>query len=409
MYIQRDIERRIAELTRQFFVLILTGPRQVGKTTLLERVSQSAGDNRTVITLDDLEIRAFARTDPKGFLTAYPPPLLIDEVQYAPELFNYLKMEVDRRQTEGDYWLTGSQSYRLMQGVSESLAGRIGILQLGAMSQNELYNHFTDPGPSYTMLEAQSRADALDPPTRDEFIGRILKGGMPRVQVVDKLDLRVYFDSYVKSYLERDVRYLEPQVSSAGFLKFLHVVAARNTQLLNVEGIARDAQLSAYQTRAWLEILETLGIIYYVSSYSNNLLSRTVKAPKLYFFDTGLVCHLLEIHSVKALQVSQAFGALYENYLVNQLSLARTNSAVAGDVYYYRDYDAREIDWVEVDEESLHPIEIKATNNPSSHLARSFRVLDKGSVARGRGAVISMSSEVRALDSRTITLPAWCL
>ncbi|MCL2024846.1 MAG: ATP-binding protein [Coriobacteriia bacterium] len=409
MYISRDIEARIAELTEQFFVLILTGPRQVGKTTLLTHLSQNMHDKRTIISLDDLELRAFAQADPHGFLAEYRPPLLIDEVQYAPELFNYLKIEVDRRKSPGDYWLTGSQTYRLMRGVSESLVGRIGILQLGSMSQNELYNHFDTPHFDYTVREAQSRVDATEPLTRAQMYQRVFDGGMPRVHTVAQLDRYVFFDSYVKSYIERDVKYLEPSIDTVGFLQFLDVVAARNGQLLNVDGIARDARLDRKQARIWLEVLETLGVIYYVRPYSNNLLTRTVKTPKLYFFDTGFVCHLLNIRSVQELMASNAAPTLYENYLINQLALSRTNSACSSTLYYYRDYDAREIDWVEVDGNGVHPIEIKETSSPSPHLTRAFRALDRGATVRGKGAIISTSSTVQLLDNRTVTLPAWCV
>ena len=409
MYITRDIERRIATLTQQFFVLLVTGPRQVGKTTLLKHLSESLDDGRTIVSLDDLDLRAFAKADPRGFIAHYPPPVLIDEVQYAPVLFDFIKIEVDRRQSCGDYWLTGSQKFHLMRGVNESLAGRVGILELGALSQNELYNHFSPPHFDYTLLTARSRVDSVAPLDKEGMFQRTFLGGMPRVHVVKDLDLKVFFDGYKKTYIERDVTLIDPDIDTVGFLDFLPVVAARNAQLLNVDGIARDARITGAQARKWLEVLEALGIIYYVRPYSNNLLTRTVKTPKLYFFDTGMLCDLLNIHSVGELIASNAAPAVFENYLINQLSLSRTNSAYPSDLYYYRDYDAREIDWVEIDGEGVHPIEIKETTDPSPHLVRPFRSLDKGSVVRGKGAIVSNSPDVVLLENRTVTLPAWCV
>lgn len=405
-YIRRSLESVVGSVTQEYPVVLLTGPRQVGKTTMLKKLME--GTERGYVSLDDLTERALAKNDPELFLQLHKPPLLIDEVQYAPELFPYIKILTDREHTPGAFWLTGSQIFRFMRGVSESLAGRAAVLSMTSLSQAEICGAQMEPF-RIDLESLQKRAGQRKAADVGEIYERIYRGSMPAVVSGAVSSGNIFYSSYISTYIERDVKELSESIDSLRFLRFVTAVAARCGQLLNVADIARDADINQKQAKDWLAILETLGIIFYLHTYSNNLLKRLVKTPKLYFYDTGLVCHLTRWSSAETLEAGAMSGAILENYVVSEITKTYLNCGMEPYLYYYRDKDSKEIDLVLEHGGVLNPIEIKKTANPGSELTRVFSLLDKASTPRGKGAVICMKPQLTAIDRDNYVVPVWMM
>lgn len=403
-YISRNLESVVNQLTKEYPVVLLTGPRQVGKTTMLKKLMENT--NRGYVSLDDLNARNLAKSDPELFLQLHKPPILIDEVQYAPELFTYIKVHVDKNQNPGDFWLTGSQVFKLMRGVQESLAGRVAVLSMTTLSQAEMSNR--DMTPFVVDLEKLSKRERVTTDTHGIF-ERIFKGSMPAIVSGANTNSQIFYSSYLSTYIERDVKELAESIDSLKFLRFMTAVAARCGQMLNVAEVARDADVNQQQAKAWLNVLETLGIIFYLHPYSNNLLKRLVKTPKLYFYDTGLVCYLTRWSSAETLESGAMNGAILENYVVSEIAKTYLNCGQEPFMYYYRDKDAKEIDIVLEHDGVLNPIEIKKTSNPGSELTKVFALLDKASVPRDKGAVICMKPNLGAIDRDNYIVPVWMI
>ncbi len=405
-YISRNLEKVVAEVTKEYPVVLVTGPRQVGKTTMLQKLMEGTG--RSYVSLDDLNERSIAKNDPELFLQLHKPPVLIDEVQYAPELFTYIKIYVDRNHNPGDFWLTGSQVFKLMRGVQESLAGRVAVLSLTSLSQAEICNGKMEP---FTVdIEALlTRAKERKPADAREIFDRIFKGSMPAIVSGKNSNSQIFYSSYLTTYIERDVKELSDAIDSLKFLNFITAAAARCSQMLNISDIARDADISQKQAKDWLGILETLGIIFYLHPYSNNLLKRLVKTPKLYFYDTGLVCYLTKWSSAETLESGAMNGAVLENYVVAEIMKTYLNSGKEPFMYYYRDKDAKEIDIVLEHDGVLNPLEIKKSSNPGTELVKVFDLLDKSSTPRSKGAVLCMKPELSAIDRDNYIIPIWMI
>lgn len=405
-YITRNLESVVQQVTKEYPVVLVTGPRQVGKTTMLQKMME--GTHRGYVSLDDLNERSIAKTDPELFLQLHKPPVLIDEVQYAPELFTYIKMYVDKNRTPGDFWLTGSQVFKMMKGVQESLAGRVAVLSLTSLSQAEIYGGSTEP--FVVDLEAlNTRKEGKEEADTRAVFERIYKGSMPAIVSGVNSNSKIFYNSYLSTYIERDVRELSDTIDSLKFLRFITAVAARCGQMLNVTDIARDADINGVQAKNWLGILETLGIIFYLHPYSNNLLKRLVKTPKLYFYDTGLVCYLTKWSSAETLESGAMNGAILENYVVAEIVKTYLNNGKQPYLYYYRDRDAKEIDIVLEHDGVLNPIEIKKTSNPGTELIRVFDLLDKASTPRSKGAVVCMKPGLSAIDRDDYIVPVWMI
>ena len=405
-YIRRSLEKIVLQVTKEYPVVLLSGPRQVGKTTMLKKLME--GTERNYVSLDDLQERELARIDPELFLQLHKPPILIDEVQYAPELFPYIKIIVDKEQKKGDFWLTGSQVFSLMRGVQESLAGRVALLSLSSLSQAEAYGGeeemFTLDTESLLFRKKERKfADA------EEIFKRIFKGSMPAIVSGDITSTGIFYNSYLSTYIERDVKSLSDAIDSLKFLRFITALAARCSQMLNVSELARDAELNQKQVKDWLGILETLGIIFYLYPYSNNLLKRLVRTPKVYFYDTGLVAYLTKWSSPETLASGAMSGAILENYVVSEIRKSYLNHGKEAFIYYYRDKDAKEIDLVLEQDGELHPIEIKKSANPASEILRVFPVLDKSSLKRGNGAVICLKTDLSAFNKENYIVPVWMI
>lgn len=405
-YISRNLETVVKQVTQEYPVVLVTGPRQVGKTTMLQKLME--GTERGYVSLDDLNDRSLAKNDPELFLQLHKPPVLIEEVQYAPELFTYIKIYADSHHEPGAFWLTGSQVFKLMRGVQESLAGRVAVLSMTSLTQAEICGSAMTPFD--VNLEAlMMREKKRTPADTSEIFERIYRGSMPAIASGQNSSSQIFYSSYLSTYIERDVKQLSDAIDSLKFLRFITAVAARCSQMLNVSDIAQDADINQKQAKDWLQILETLGIIFYLHPYSNNLLKRLVKTPKLYFYDTGLVCHLTRWSSAEVLESGAMNGAILENYVVAEIAKTYMNSGKEPYMYYYRDKDAREIDIILEHDGILNPIEIKKTSNLGTELTKVFALLDKASVPRGKGAVVCMKPGVGVIDRENYVVPVWVI
>ena len=405
-YISRNLETVVENVTREYPVVLVTGPRQVGKTTMLQKLMKN--HPRSYVTLDDLTERDLAKNDPELFLQLHKPPILIDEVQYAPELFTYIKIYVDSHQEPGAFWLTGSQIFKLMRDVQESLAGRVAVLSMTSLSQSEMSGAPMSP----FKINLDSLLSREKQRTKTDTYGifeRIYKGSMPAIASGINTNNQIFYSSYLSTYIERDVKELSNSIDSLKFLRFITAVAARCSQMLNIADIAVDADITQKQVKDWLQILEALGIIFYLHPYSNNLMKRLVKTPKLYFYDTGLVCYLTRWSNAEVLEYGAMNGAILENYVVSEIAKTYLNCGLEPYIYYYRDKDAKEIDIVLEQDGVLNPLEIKKTANPGSELTKVFTLLDKSSVPRGHGAIICMKPNVGAIDRENFIIPIWTI
>lgn len=405
MYITRHMEKPVMELNEQYPVLLLTGPRQVGKTTMLEHLIEVEGKGRKKVSLDDLTLRELAKTDPKMFFQLYQPPLLIDEVQYAPELFPYIKIMVDERHQPGDFWLTGSQLFKMMEGVQESLAGRVALLHLSPLSQSEIMKRPPEPPFSLELPLLSERQNGRQMLNTPEVFQRIHQGGMPALVTGTYSNASIFYSSYIDTYMERDVRRLSNDIDSLKFLRFLRSVAARTSQQVNYKGIADDAEIDQTTAKNWLHVLEALGIIFLLEPYSNNVLKRTVSTPKLYFYDSGIVCYLTRWSSPETALEGAMSGALLENYTVAEIIKTYQNAGQEPFLYYYRDKDAREIDLILERDGKLFPIEIKKMASPPKKLTKVFDLIDKSPLQRGTGAILCMADQLGAFDQNNLIVP----
>ena len=369
MYFKRHITDTLKKMLVQFKVVLLTGPRQVGKSTLLKNELK----NYEYVTLDDMQELELARTDPALFFKNHKLPLIIDEVQYAPELFKYIKFLLDKDESKGQICLTGSQTYSLMHNVSESLAGRIGILELQGFSVREkLQNDFLDyfiPNAEYIQSRSENKNQI------DDIWQYIFRGSMPELSD-SSLDWDFFYRSYVKSYIERDVRNLMNIKDESLFYKFMVALASRTGCLFNAADIANTIGVSLKTIQSWISVLEASGIIFFLRPYENNLLKRVVKTPKVYFNDTGLVCYLVGWDNKKVAQNGAMAGELFETFIVSEIVKSWINQGKdLRNLFFYRDGNQKEIDLLIKKNDDLYPVEIKMTGSPSISMAKHFPVL----------------------------------
>lgn len=390
-YKHRTIEFNQGVLTG-FPVTLLAGPRQVGKTTLLNFLGSKMAKRPNFVTLDDTNLRIQANEDPQGFLDAYETPLVIDEFQYAPNLLSYIKIRVDQARNEAlfkthkpvetMYFLTGSQVFETMKQVSESLAGRIGLCNLYALSMRELDGRkaVLDAKPfvpDVASIRKRTPSKHLD---QTELFGQIVQGFYPEVAINPQITAEQFYSSYVRTYLERDIRAIAAVKDEVKFLKFMRCLAARTAQEYNASDIASDVQIDAKTADEWLSVVKNTYLVYLLQPYSNNANSRAIKRPKVYFTDTGLACYLAGYSGGDLLQNSAYSGAIFETYVVNEIIKSFINSGadISDKLYYYRDYSQKEIDLIIKDGNKLYPIEIKKTaTTPGAEATKNFDVLNK--------------------------------
>jgi predicted AAA+ superfamily ATPase len=403
MFLRRGVAHAWQAASRQFPVLLLTGPRQVGKTTVLQRL---CGRDRRYVSLDDPAVRTLAQRDPALLLQRFEPPVLIDEIQYAPALLPIIKIIVDKARTPGLVWLTGSQQFQVMRGVSETLAGRVAILNLLGFSRRERHRLDLDLPPflpTPAILAGRERSHASSQLKR--VYRDIWTGAFPALAVGPVTDRDLFYSSYLQTYLQRDVRDLAQVGDQAAFLRFLRACAARTAQLLNLSDLARDADISVNTAKSWLSILEGSFQVMRVAPYHTNVTRRLVKAPKLYFLDTGLCAYLTDWTSPETLEAGAMSGAILETHVFGEILKSWWNRGQEPRIYYYRDRDGREVDFVLVKDRTLYPIEVKKSTQPTVAVARMFQSLDRLSVPRGHGAVICLTQQLMPLDKQATAVP----
>lgn len=405
-YIKRDLEEKIISLSKEYSCILITGPRQVGKTTILRQLMD---DKREYVTLDDMDERSLAKHDPAMFLQIHSTPIMIDEVQYAPELFSYIKMEIDNGAAPGTYWLTGSQAFKLMESAQESLAGRVAILHMSGLSQHEIYGSGNCTPFTLELDALKNREKSNIPADIAEIYDRIWKGSMPGLAGGKFSDRDVFYSGYLQTYIDRDVKDQVQLADSLLFRDFVRAAACRAGQMLNVHDIAQDVGVSDDTAKRWLQVLEKSDVIFFLHPYSNKLLKRTVKTPKMYFFDTGLVAYLTRYSSPEILANGAINGAILENFVVSELLKSYQNNAKECLLWYYRDSNSNEIDMVIESDGMLHPLEIKRSVNPGSELISAFKLLDKASVPRGKGAILCMRPKLSAINSENYIVPIWMI
>lgn len=407
-YINRHLENKVLSLSKSYSAILVTGPRQSGKTTMLKQLAEKEDIGREYVTLDDLNVREMAKNDPAMFFQLHQPPILIDEVQYAPELFTYIKIHIDKNHNPGDFWMTGSQIFRLMQGVQESLAGRVALLHMSPMSAREIDGR--NPVPFTTNFETLvNESKIIKKVTTPEMFEKIWKGSMPGIVSGNFEDRDIYYSSYISTYIERDVRELSGTIDALKFNRFVTAMAARAAQTLNYSALAEDADIDIQTAKSWTNILETLGIIFLLHPYSNNVLKRTIKTPKVYFYDTGLVCYLTKWSSPEIAESGAMNGALLENYTVSEIMKSYQNSGLEPYIYYYRDRDAKEIDVIIEGDGKLCPLEIKKTATPDKRIIKTFGVIDKAPIEVGTSAVLCMAEQLSAFDKDNLIVPIWMI
>lgn len=398
--IERTLTGVIEKISRSFPVLLLVGPRQVGKTTLLKHI---AGGERSYVTLDDLEQRALARNDPALFLQTHQTPLLVDEVQYAPELFPYIKIHADKFGRSGDFWFTGSQKFQIMRGVTESLAGRVAIIDLLGLSNREVEGTSSCETPFLPTGEwlATARATAVHSPLPRVF-EKIWRGSFPKLIADPETPWDIFYRSYMQTYVERDVRDVLSVKDDIAFYNFVRATAARTAQELNFTSLARDVGIDVKTAKSWLSVLRASGLVALVEPYHSNVTKRIVKTSKLYFLDTGLCAHLTGWSTPATIEAGAMNGAIFETYVFCEILKSYWHNGAYPSIYHYRDSDQREIDLLIERDGTLYPIEIKKTATPSHDATKHFAVLDKLKTNIGPGAVICLRETDIPL-SRTVT------
>lgn len=415
-YIKRTMEKTVEKMKKSFPVIMITGPRQVGKTTLLSIMAdKNKNEKINFISLDDLNARALAIEDPELFLRTYEMPLIIDEFQYAPNLLSYIKIIVDKKRLEnlkdnnvkcnGLFYLTGSQAFETMENVTESLAGRIAILDMNGLTNREIENMEDEVFlPDLEVLKNKKKTEIL---STIQVFDKIIKGSYPEIYKNKEIDRNEYFETYIRTYIERDIRQLINVQDEIKFLKFISNVAVRTGQELNLSDICNGVGITSVTAEKWLSILKNTGIIYLLQPYSNNNVARIVKKPKVYFMDTGLACYLAGYMDSITLEKSAYNGAIFETYFISEIIKSYINNGFDAKkyLYYYRDNNGKEIDLLIIKNNIVYPIEIKKSANPGKEAIKNFSVVNKFGLEVGNGGVICMKSEIFPIDKENNYIP----
>ena len=374
----------------------MTGPRQVGKTTLLLSLKPK---NMEYVSLDDEVLRNQANKDPKLFLEEHPYPLLIDEAEYAPNLFTYLKMKVDEVEEYGMYWLTGSQQFHLMKKASESLAGRVGIINLNSFTYSEIKQNTNK-----TLFDPTDLKKA-PPIEANELFEIIYKGGMPELYKNKNLKRELYFQSYIDTYISRDVREITEIGNLEAFKKFIVSVASRTGEQLNYTALALDAGVTVPTSKAWLSILVSSGLVYLLEPYLSSELKRLTHIPKIIFMDTGLACFLAGWESAKELQLSSNAGHYLETFIISEIIKSYNARGIKPNISYYRDKEKNEIDLILYKNNTLYPFEIKKTASPNKTMIKNFEKLKQSKKNIGTGGIICFYDKLLKLDEKNYIIP----
>ncbi len=414
-YVSRTMEKAIEKFIGKYPVIMVTGPRQVGKTTLLNYLKFKSNKKINYVTLDDMLTRTQANEDPELFLRTHEAPLIIDEFQYAPNLLTYIKIIIDEaRQNEifnnkeeagTMYYLTGSRIFETMKDVSESLAGRVGIFDLFAFSDRELYK-MEEPifNPQIDIIRKVEPTKRL---STNQIFERILKGSYPDVQAGREVSIENYYSNYIRTYIERDIRQLINIKNEIKFTKFISAVAARTGQEFNASKIGTEIGIDGKTADDWISILKNTGIIYLLQSYTNNNATRAVRTQKVYFMDTGLACYLTGYTDNEVLEKSSYSGAIFETYIISEIIKSYSNNGIDPKryLYFYRDSNQKEIDLLIINNNTVYPVEIKKSSNPGISAIKNFNVVDKFNMNNGNGIVLCLCREINALDNNNYLVP----
>jgi uncharacterized protein len=402
MYITRAIEDRIISINKTFPILLVTGPRQVGKTTMLKRMAES---ERKYVTLDDPTQRDLANREPALFIQRFAPPVLIDEIQYAPQLLPYIKMYVDEHKSNGDFWMTGSQTFHMMDMVRESLAGRVGVVRMMGLSNREINQN---PFGAFEVNPKQmlSGIGSYKKMNLATTFQRIFLGSMPRLYEAPETSREEYFESYLATYIGRDIRDLTQVADELSFLRFVTIVAARTATNVNYQTLAQETGISAPTAKHWLSLLVSSGLVALTEPFLNNALKRVIKAPRMYFMDTGLAAYLTRWSSPETLETGAMSGPIFETWVVTEIYKSYLNKGVRPPMYFYRDSNQKEIDLILVKDDILSPIEIKKTNTPRN-ATKNFNALEGLTASIGMGGVICLSDDLLPIDANNWMIPAW--
>lgn len=403
MYIRRHAERTVKEISRMFGAVLVTGARQVGKTTML---CQCAAASRYV-SLDDPVVLDQAKSYPRAFLSDNRPPVFIDEIQWAPGLFPLMKLDIDKEQAKGMYYLSGSQQFQMMKNVSESMSGRVGIVSLLPLSLRERQGVAFDEPFVPTGGYLAARKETVRELSPDDVWRIIQRGSMPALVANPDFDSGKFYSAYVKTYIERDVRQLAQVADETKFMRFMAAVACCTGQLLNVRSLSRDVGVSQATVERWLSVLVTSNIVYLLRPFSNNVMARTIKSPKLYFLDTGLAAYLTRWTTPDVLRGGAMAGAFFETYVIGEIIKSYCNRGIDPPVWFYRDKNS-EIDLVIESGGVLHPVEIKKHADPKRGDIRAFSKLDNAvGYVRGEGCVLCMYGKTVSLGDKDRSVPLW--
>ena len=402
-FINRHAEKTLKRFASSFPAVLVTGARQTGKTTLLKKITEEKSVPST--TFDDISEEEFAKTDPIAFLEFHPSPYMFDEIQYVSELFRYLKIKIDQDRHNGMYFLTGSQQFKLMEKATESLSGRIGIVQLYSLSAREIRSDaFSDSFlPAKDYILARNKAFSNYEFSVQEIWNRIFTAGYPEV-VKKTLTAKDFYAAYLKTYIERDIKNLSQVADEMQFLQFITVVAARTSQLVNYGDIARDCGISEVTAKKWLSLLVTSGIVYLLRPYSANVEKRVLKTPKMYFMDTGLAAYLTKWSGPETLQSGAMAGAFFETYVVSEVVKSFANNGDDAPIYFYRDKDKIEIDLLIEQDNIIYPVEIKKTSTPNTEDAKNFFITNRlKNVQIAQPVIVCGANKVSSVKKGEIT------
>jgi len=406
MYIRRHIEQAILDRAKMKGAIVVTGARQVGKTTLIVMLKPGI----LKITFDDLLVRQRAIAEPSVFFDYNPPPVFIDEIQYVPVILHYIKILLDKSRNKGDFFLTVSQSYELMENVTESLAWRAGILELYGLSLREINGESWNKPFLPTIAYLEDRNANKTVMNALKVWETIHRGCMPGLVANPGFSWQHFYADYIKTYIERDVCKLAKVADELSFYKFMTVCAAMTGQLLNLSSLAKDVGISEPTAKRWLSILKTSGIVYLLKPYSNNAITRAGKTPKIHFLDIGLAAYLTRWRTPRSMFSGAMSGHFFESFVVGEILKSYSNAGLEVDLYFLRDEHKREIDLLIHENNTLFPIEIKSSAVPVPGDIKNFDLLNKiKGVSIGEGGVVCLASELLPLKGKNYVIPLWAI
>ena len=399
-YVQRAMEPILQTAVAGFPAVVLSGPRQSGKTTLLK---QLFGSKFGYVSLEFPDIRKIASQDPRSFLNDNPPPVIIDEVQHVPELLSYIKERIDdNRHVKGQYILTGSHNLLLLQSVSQSLAGRAAILSLYSFSRREIDGFPDQAAPWESDFKPRQRSKIDD----IEIWRQLIRGGFPEVVVNTEVNLPLWHAGYIRAYLQKDVRLIQNIESFSEFRNFLTVLADRSGQLFDLNDISNNLGISINTVKAWLSVLEATDQVKIIHPYFVNVGKRLVKTPKIYFTDVGTLCHLINMVEPKILALSEKKGAVLETAVLSEIIRMFTAIGIDPRVYFWRTTNGKEVDFIVEVQGKLIPIEVKASKTPSESMIKGINAFQQGYENRaGQGFLVHLGNKQLPMGQNTIAIP----